>query len=120
VLGDQSAAVGSSVEFWGAQWSTLNSLSGGAAPAAFKGFAQSLSSEPPKCGITWTTPSGGSSAPPATIPSYMGVLVTPSVGKAGSTISGSAPRIVVVKTDPGYGPNPGTAGTGTVVATFCH
>jgi hypothetical protein len=28
-------------------------------------------------------------------------------------------RIVVVRTDPGYGPSPGHAGTGTIVATFC-
>jgi hypothetical protein len=119
VLGDQSAAVGSSQEFWGAQWSNLNSLSGGDAPASFKGFAATLSSEPPKCGIKWTTRPGNSSIPPATIPSYMGVLVTPSVTQSGSTISGSAPRIVVVRTDPGYGPDPSTPGTGTVVATFC-
>ena len=38
VIGDQNAAVGTSVTFWGAQWWKLNGLSGGAAPAAFKGF----------------------------------------------------------------------------------
>jgi photosystem II stability/assembly factor-like uncharacterized protein len=120
VLGDQSAAVGSTgQEFWGAQWSMLNSSSGGAEPPSFKGFAATLSSEPPKCGITWTTRPGNSSMPPATIPSYMGVLVTPSVTQAGSMVSGSASKIVVVKTDPGYGPDPGMPGTGTVVATFC-
>lgn len=122
VLGDQRAAAGTSQEFWGAQWSGLNSLSGGDAPNSFKGFAGTLSSEPPKCGITstWTTSPANSSAPPATIPSYMGVLVTPSVTKSGSTISGTAPKIVVVRTDPGYGPDPGMPGTGTVVATFCQ
>jgi hypothetical protein len=119
VLGDQSAGAGSSQEFWGAQWANLNNLSGGAAPDAFKGFAATLSSEPPKCGITWTTRPGNSSVPPETIPSYMGVLVTPSVTQSGVTISGIAPTIVVLKTDPGYGPDPGMLGTGTVVATFC-
>jgi hypothetical protein len=120
VLGDQSAGAGGSQEFWGAQWSNLNSSSGGAAPDAFKGFAATLSSEPPKCGIAWTTRPGNSSVPPATIPTYMGVLVTPSVTMSGATISGSAPKIVVVKTDAGYGPDPSTPGTGTVVATFCQ
>jgi hypothetical protein len=119
VLGDQSAAIGSSQEFWGAQWSKLNNLSGGQAPAAFKGFASSVGGSP-GCGIGWTTSSGNSSAPPATIPSYMGVLVSPSIDKSGAAISGSAPKIVVVKTNPGYGPDPSLAGTGSVVATFCQ
>ena len=35
VVGNQSAT--GSVTFWGAQWWKRNSLSGGAAPAAFKG-----------------------------------------------------------------------------------
>jgi hypothetical protein len=122
VIGDQSAQAGSSQEFWGAQWSKLNSLSGGDAPNSYKGFAATLSSEPPKCGITftWTTSPGNSSTPPATIPSYMGVLVTPSVTQSGSTVSGFAPKVVVVRTDPGYGPDPSMPGTGTVVATFCQ
>jgi len=120
VIGDQSAQMGANVTFWGAKWSKLNKLSGGAAPASFKGFAAALSSEPPKCGITWTTPPGASSNPPATVPTYMGVLVSSKVVKSGSTISGDAKSIVVVKTDPGYAPNPGHAGTGTVVGVFCH
>ena len=120
VLGDQSAAVGTNDTFWGAQWRKLNSLSGGQAPASFKGFASTLSSEPPRCGIRWTTGPGDSSGPPDAIPTYMGVLVSPSASKSGPTISGGVLRIVVVRTDPGYGPDPGSAGTGTVVATFCQ
>ena len=46
-------------------------------------------------------------------------LVASSVTQSGSTISGNWGSIVVVQTDPGYGPNPGHAGTGTIVATFC-
>jgi hypothetical protein len=49
----------------------------------------------------------------------MGVIVTSEVSKSGSTISGPISRIVVVTPDPGYAPNPGHPGTGTVVATFC-
>src|SRR5262249_6531975 len=90
VLGDQSAAIGTTQEFWGAQWANLNGLSGGAAPDSFKGFAENLSSEPPKCGVSWATRGGDSSDPPATIPTYMGVLVSSAVDKSGATISGAA------------------------------
>jgi hypothetical protein len=40
--------------------------------------------------------------------------------EVGPTISGDDKSIVVVKTDPGYAPNPGHPGTGTIVAEFCH
>ena len=49
----------------------------------------------------------------------MGVVVTSSVKKTGSTISGNSVHIVVVKVDPGYAPIPSNHGTGTIVATFC-
>jgi len=49
----------------------------------------------------------------------MGVVVSSAVVQSGSLISGDVPKIVVVKTYPGYGPDPGHAGTGTVVAVFC-
>ena len=120
VVGDQSAQMGAKVTFWGAKWSKVNRPSGGAAPASFKGFAATLAAEPPKCGITWTTGPGASSNPPATVPAYMGVLVSTKVVKSGSTISGDGKSIAVVKIDPGYAPDPGHAGTGTVVAVFCH
>ena len=47
------------------------------------------------------------------------VLVASSVSQSGSTINGTWGSIVVVKTDPGYAPNPGHPGTGTIVAKFC-
>ena len=87
-----------------------------------KGFADGLApSSPPACGGTWTTRSGNSPPPivAAGIPSYMGVLVSPSVTKQGATLLGSVAKIVVIKTAAGYAPNPGHAGTGTVVATYC-
>jgi hypothetical protein len=120
VLGDQTAQVGTHSTFWGAQWSTDDRLSGGAAPSDFKGFAESLSSEPPTCGVVWSSRPANSARPPGTVPAYMGVLVSPSVLQSGSTLSGTASGIVVVKTDSGYGPDPGQAGTGTVVARYCH
>ncbi|HEV2922647.1 MAG TPA: hypothetical protein VGW98_01320, partial [Solirubrobacteraceae bacterium] len=108
----------SEVEWWGSNWWKENSLSGGQAPSAFKGFAES-SPSPPTCGETWTTSTGNSSGPPPTVPEYMAVIAASKITQSGSTISGNAPEVVVVKTNPGYGPNPGHKGTGKVVAILC-
>lgn len=116
VIGDLNSAVGTNVTFWGAQWAKANSLSGGAAPNAFKGFADTLSTTPPAQGGTWTTDPGNSSGPPSSVPSYMAVIVSSKITQAGSLISGNIPHIVIVKTNAGYAPSPGHAGTGTVVA----
>jgi FtsP/CotA-like multicopper oxidase with cupredoxin domain len=124
VLGDLSVAGGGTLTWWGSNWSKANSLSGGAAPSGFKGFVSTVtlptSTPPAACGGPWST-SGGTSPPPTgTVPSYMGVLVASSTVKSGSIISGNTVSIVVVKVDPGYDPNAGSPGTGTVVATFCN
>jgi hypothetical protein len=123
VLGDltvASAGPSTQLTWWGSQWSALNSLSGGGAPAGFKGFAGQLNpAAPPACSGTWTTGPGNSPPPVETIPSYMGVLVSSSIDPQGKTFSGDTPRIVVVKIDPGYLPTPGHFGTGTYVATYC-
>jgi hypothetical protein len=50
----------------------------------------------------------------------MGVLVASTATKSGNTISGNTVSIVVVKVNPGYDPNSGSPGTGTLVATFCN
>jgi len=50
----------------------------------------------------------------------MTVIAASSITQSGSTISGDAPTLVIVQTDPGYAPNPGHAGTGTVVAIVCQ
>lgn len=116
VVGDRSAT--GAVTFWGAQWWKLNSLSGGSAPAAFKGFAGAPAT--PACGVDWTTAPGNSPPPPAgPLPPLMGVIVSSSISQSGSTISGNTVHIVIVQTNPGYDANPGHAGTGTVVATYC-
>jgi PKD repeat protein len=114
-VGDQSAA--GSVTFWGAQWSKGNRLSKGSAPNSFKGFTNGA--VVPACGSTWTTTPGNSSGPPPNVPFFMAVVVSSSVGQAGPNISGDVTHVVIVKTDPGYAPNPGHPGTGTVVATLC-
>lgn len=116
VVGDRSAV--GSVTFWGAQWWKLNSLTGGSAPAAFKGFASAPAT--PACGVNWTTAPGNSPPPPAgPLPALMGVIVSSSISQSGSTISGNTVHIVIVQTNPGYDANPGHAGTGTVIATYC-
>ena len=119
VIGDRNASVGSAVTFWGAQWSKANAPSGGAAPSAFKGFADTTTANPPACNANWSTAPGNSSQPPASVPQTMAVIVSSSIGKSGSSISGDTVHVVVVQTNPGYAPNPGHAGTGTVVAVLC-
>jgi uncharacterized repeat protein (TIGR01451 family) len=120
VVGDVSAGsptVGRDVMFWGAQYSRTNRFSGGSAPAAMKGFVNSPSAM--TCGATWTTSPGDSSAPPATIPSHIDVIVSSGITKRGSVISGRILHIVEVEIAPGYGPSPGHAGRGTIVRTLC-
>ena len=118
VIGDRNSGSGTHVMFWGAQWWKNNSLSGGSAPASFKGFAVSPSS--PACGIAWATDPGNSAPPPSgPLPAYMAVIVSSNVTKSGAQISGNTAHIVVVRTDSGYQPDPGHAGTGTVVSQVC-
>lgn len=124
-LGDITAATAgsSTVTWWGDTWWQLDALSGGSAPSQFKGFANMITlpttTPPASCGSAWTS-SGGNSPPPVSgVPSYMGVVVTSSVKKNGSTSSGNSKSIVVVKVNPGYTPDPSGHGTGTIVATFC-
>ena len=118
MIGDNEAAVGTSVTFWGAQWWKLNPMSGGSGPASFKGFEDSPAAV--TCGTSWTTDPGNSTPPPAgPLPGFMAIIVSSSVSQSGSTISGNTPHRVVVQTNPGYAPNPGHAGTGTVVAPIC-
>ena len=117
-IGDNNRANGTAVTFWGAQWAKQNSLSGGGAPSSFKGFA--INPATPTCNTGWNTDPGNSSSPPAgPLPAFMGVIAAGSAGQSGSQISGTTPHIVVVQTAGGYAPNPGHAGTGTVVAQAC-
>jgi hypothetical protein len=117
VVGDKGAVAGAPVTFWGAQWATLNPPSSGPAPASFKGFAETTSST--DCGASWSTDTGNSSNAPVSVPSYMAVIVASSVSQSGSVVSGGAPEIVIVQTNPGYAPDPAYPGTGTIVAVLC-
>lgn len=119
VIGNKSVALGKTVTFWGASWWKKNSLSGGRSPASFKGFENKTAI--PACGTTiWTARPGNSAHPPAgPLPEFMAVIVSSSIRRSGSSIRGNIVHIVVVKTNPGYAPNPGHSGTGTVVAIIC-
>ena len=106
---------GTVVEFWGAQWAKDNTVSGGGAPNAFKGFAVSVTPDfQGACTGTFTTRPGNSSAPPNSLGSSVQVLVVTNVTKSGPVISGTFTDIATVIPDPGYAGNPGHAGTGTV------
>jgi PKD repeat protein len=102
-IGDRSAA--GAVTFWSPAWWLANTLSGGPAPAAFKGFVQ-------PAGTGWTA-SPGFDHVPATVPEWMGVIVTTAVTKDKAGITGDTARLVVVHVDT-Y--DPALGGQGTVVA----
>jgi hypothetical protein len=120
VIADTAAVPNGHVEFWAAQWAKNNHPSGGAAPHAFKGYADNTTTRPPACGDTWTARRGNSSKPPARpLPTDMVIIVKSKVTQKGSTISGKVLHLVVVKVNPGYAPNPGHAGTGKVEGVVC-
>ncbi len=119
VIGDRNAVVGQRVVFWGAQWTKSNSLSGGPAPASFKGFANSTSTSPAACGATWKSDPGNGSGMPAGLADTIDVIVASSINQSGGVLSGDIPMMAVVQPDPGYDSNPGHAGTGTVVSVSC-
>lgn len=125
-LGDGTVATATpttTVTWWADIWPKLNALSGGQAPASFKGFAGTISlptgTPPAACTANWTTTTGNSPPPVSDIPSYMGVVVPTHVTKSGSGVAGDTVHIVVVKVNPGYQPDPADHGTGTVVAVYC-
>lgn len=116
VIGDGSVTAGQPVEFWGAQWAMHNAVSGGDAPASFKGFADIVQpSAPGSCSGTFETRPGNSSEPPATASGEITVLVANSVTKSGDVISGTYTDMVTVAVESDYAPDPGHTGIGFVV-----
>jgi PKD repeat protein len=102
-VGDRSAT--GAVTFWSPAWWLSNTLSGGSAPAGFKGFVQ-------PAGTGWTAAPGLDHVP-TTVPEWMGVIVTTAVTKDKAVITGDKTRLVVVHVDT-Y--DPALVGQGTVVA----
>jgi hypothetical protein len=107
--------LGAPVTFWSSQWAIDNSLANGV--KSFKGYENGKAA--PTCGNTWTAGTGNSASPSATVPSYLAVVVSTRIQQSGSTVSGRVSRVEIVKTNPGYGPDPGHTGTGTAVAVVC-
>jgi hypothetical protein len=120
-ISDRRAIIGGPVTFWSSQWHSANPFSSNVSfSGAFKGFVDPPASmTPPRCGDTWTGRTGGSSAPPSSVPAYLVVVVASAMEKTGSTVGGDVSRVVVVRTDAGYANDLAHVGTGTVVATVC-
>jgi hypothetical protein len=119
VIGDNEAInIGASVNFWGAQWWKHNHMSGvvSAGRPAFKGYAITSDNV---CGGTWQSLPGNSSNPPETLGADVLVIVTSTLIKDGTAISGDIKKMVMVHQDGGYGPNPGHDGNGVVITVVC-
>jgi RHS repeat-associated protein len=125
-------ALGQYVNFWGSQWASQVTGGDYQANPSFKGFAipaaspiaiceptAHTSSSPQLDASCWTS-KPGNSKPPATLSAYIGVIVSTSIAKQGSTIYGNVAALVVVQVDPGspYGSDPGHPGFGTVAAVI--
>jgi RHS repeat-associated protein len=125
-------ALGQYVNFWGSQWA--GQVTGGdyQANPSFKGYAipaatpiaicepvAHTSGNPQLDSSCWTS-KPGNSQPPATLSAYIGVIVSTSIAKQGSTIYGNIAALVVVQVDPSspYGSDPGHPGYGTVAAVI--
>jgi hypothetical protein len=102
-VGDQSAA--GEVTFWSPSWWLANTLSGGPAPASFKGFVHPFGN--------WWVASPGFGHVPATVPEWMGVVVTSAVTKDAAEITGNKTGLIIVHVDT-Y--DPALVGRGSVVA----
>jgi hypothetical protein len=86
-VGDVAAT--GTVTFWSPSWWLLNTLTGGSAPASFKGFATT-----PVDGGWLASP--GFDHAPAVVPEWMAVLVANRVARQGETIAVATTRMVVV------------------------
>lgn len=114
-----SPVMGTSVDFWGSQYWKNNSFSGVLnPPASMKGYIDSA----PKLTCpapSWTSDPGNSSNPPSTVPVNMVVIVGSTITQSGSTELGDIKHLVIVHTQPGYGPAPGHDGWGQIIANIC-
>jgi hypothetical protein len=124
VIGDEHALVGEPVRFWSYLWTLFNPLSGGGSPFGFSGFATKIPNNPPKCGDSWTSGLPGLfSKVPATVPELMDVIVSSSITSdlswSASAYHGNTTRVVLIETNPGYGPDWSHPGTGKVVSQVC-
>ncbi len=146
VIGDVNNVPGNDVTFFDEHWRKKNILSGGKAPEDFEGFVPHPGT-PPACGTTWKIfdhddhhhwwggaelgPDDGhghhgadhdDDDEPATVPKYMGVLVSSSIKELHhhhEDIIGNTVAIVVVKVKHYDAHGHDEEGTGKVVGTVC-
>jgi len=125
-------ALGQYVNFWGSQWASQVTGGDYQANPSFKGYAipaatpialcepTAHTSGSPQLDASCWTSKPGNSKPPATLSAYIGVIVSTSIAKQGSTIYGNVAALVVVQVDPSspYGSDPGHPGYGTVAAVI--
>jgi len=125
VIGDPHTQPGETVTFWSGYWVLWNGLSGGGWPIGFSGFATSIPNNPPQCGDSWTSGLPGLfSKAPATVPELMYVIVSNSIASnwnwtSPSMYQGNTKKVLLVRTNPGYGPDWSHTGTATIVAQIC-
>jgi RHS repeat-associated protein len=125
-------ALGQYVNFWGSQWASQVTGGDYQANPSFKGYAVPVATPIAICepaartsgsplldSSCWTS-KPGNSQPPPTLPAFIGVIVSTSIAKEGSTIYGNAAALVVIQVDPSspYGSDPGHPGYGTVAAVI--
>jgi RHS repeat-associated protein len=124
--------LGQYVNFWGSQWASQVTGGDFQANPSFKGYAIPAPTPVTLCEPTahtsgsplldsscWTS-KPGNSKPPATLSAYIGVIVSTSIAKQGSTIYGNIAALVVVQVDPSspYGSDPGHPGFGMIAAVI--
>ncbi|HKO59512.1 MAG TPA: carboxypeptidase regulatory-like domain-containing protein, partial [Thermoanaerobaculia bacterium] len=123
--------VGQRVNFWGSQWESQVTGGDYDTNAGFKGFATlaapplaqicqptARSSGTPRLDDRCWTSKPGDSRPPEQLDAYIGIIISNSIARQGSTIYGNIAATVVVRVEPGYGDDPGKAGFGTIVGVY--
>lgn len=116
IWGGDGIAVGQHVQFWGAKWGRQISRhddDDDRIPKSFKGYAETVS------GTSWSA-RPGRGKPPATIASYISVIVTTQIAKDGDRFGGNVTGRVILRVDDpaAYRADPGRAAFGVVVATL--
>ena len=124
-------AIGQRINFWGSTWNAQATGGNYTAGTDFLGFATPVhgggTCEPSArtTGATildfgcWTA-KPATASPPATLPTYISVLVATSIGEVSGRVYGNIAAVVVLQVDtsPAYGPGLNQQGFGTIRAVI--
>ncbi len=124
-------AIGQRINFWGSAWNTQATGGDYCGGTNFLGFATPVHGEgicEPGARTTgatlldfgcWTA-KPGTASPPATLPTYISVIVATSIGQVPGRVYGNIAAVVVLQVDtsPAYGPGTNQQGFGTIVAVI--